>query len=122
MIDPAAFRIGGTEIEATQAGKADRLGAHRAGLQGDVQIAIDEPRLAEVLGRSPNHQHFGVRRGIAQFRHAVAGGGQNVAGRVDQHGAHRNLAPRRRGFSFGQRALHECRCLGHGAKVARSGR
>ena len=40
VIDPAALRVVGAENQAADAKQADGVGAHRAGFQGDDEIAV----------------------------------------------------------------------------------
>src|SRR5262249_56338676 len=46
VLDRAAFRICGAVIEAADARERDRRRAHRAGLERDVEIAVNEPLAA----------------------------------------------------------------------------
>ncbi len=46
VLDAAALGVIGTKIEPADAGEADGGGAHRARLQGDIEIAAIEPGLA----------------------------------------------------------------------------
>ena len=60
VLDTAALGIGRAVVEPAQPGEGDRLGAHRAGLQGDVEVAVDQPRRAELPGAragSPPARH-----------------------------------------------------------------
>src|SRR4051812_3369091 len=50
VLDAAALGIGGAIVKAPDPGEGDRLGAHRAGLQRDVEIAVDQPRRTELCG------------------------------------------------------------------------
>ena len=47
MLDRTAFGIGSAEIEAADAGEGDRRGAHGAGLERDIEVAIDQALAAE---------------------------------------------------------------------------
>src|SRR5262245_47091035 len=60
-LDRAALGIGGAVIEPPDAGERDRRRAHGAGLECDVEVAVDEPLAAERLGRAPDRHHLGMR-------------------------------------------------------------
>ena len=98
-LDAAALGIIGAEIEPADAGKGDGRRAHRAGLQGDIEIAADQARLAESLSGGADGQDFGMGRGIVELFHAVAGPGDDLTV-LDQNGADRHLAARAGGLGF----------------------
>ena len=93
VVDPAALGIGGAVVEPPQAGEGDRLGAHRTGLEGHVEIALDQARRAQPGGRGANRQQLGMGGRIAVAFGAVAGLGQHLAVGTDDHRADRHLAP-----------------------------
>ncbi len=62
--------------------------------------------LAEELHPSAQHQHLGMGERVMVGLDAVAGGGEEIARGIDQHGADRHLAARRRCFGLRQRQLH----------------
>ena len=65
VLDPAALGVGGTEVEPAQPGEGDRLRAHGARLQRDVDVAVGTRRaLPRSVGRSADSQHLGVRRRV----------------------------------------------------------
>src|SRR5579864_8002081 len=61
VLDGAALGIVGAEIEAADARERDRGGAHGAGLERDVEIALLEARPAALRRRVAQHQHLGMR-------------------------------------------------------------
>src|SRR6516162_754494 len=100
MLDRAAFRVVGAEIEPAQAGQGDRRGAHRARLEGNVEIALGEMLGGELRGAGTQYQHLGMRGRIVLGLDAVAGGGEKTALTIDQYGANRYLAVHRRRLGF----------------------
>src|ERR1700737_4575430 len=79
VLDGTTLWIVGAEIEPAKASQADRRGAHRAGFEGDVEIAIGEVLGAEPRCASVQHQHLGVGGRIAISLDPVAGGGEKAA-------------------------------------------
>src|SRR3984957_7902377 len=65
VIDRAALRVTRAEMEPADAGERDRGGAHGAGLERNVKIAVDEALGAERgRGRADRH-HLGMGGRIA---------------------------------------------------------
>src|SRR5439155_4230976 len=91
-----ALWVIGAEIEPAQMGEADRGGAHRARFEGDVEIAFGEVRGAEAHGAGAQYQYLGMCGRVAIGLDPIAGGGEQAALAVDEHGANRHLATRRR--------------------------
>lgn len=113
MFDRAAFGVIGAVIDAADARETDGGGAHGAGLQGNVEIAVRQARLAYGLGGGPDSDDFGMRRRIRVLLGTVAGRGQHLPGAtVDHHGAHRHLAAPRRNFGLGESARHRWKICG----------
>lgn len=106
MLNATAFGIVGTEHQPADAEQADRLRAHRAGLQRHIQIAIRQPRLPTAASGRPQRQQFGVSRGVVSRLNLVAGARQHGAIHGDHHRPNRHLAPRRRGAGFGEGHFH----------------
>ncbi len=97
VLHPAALGVVGAEIEAADAGQGNRRGAHRAGLQRDVEVAAVELLLPERGGCGAQHQHLGVLRRVVLDLDAVAGFGDDHAVGPNEHRADRHLAaPTRR--------------------------
>ena len=107
-IDRAALGVGGAVIQPADPRERDRAGAHGAGLQRDIEVAIDQPFGADGLGGLPNGQDFGMRGRVAVGQGPVAGGGDDLVVK-DDHASDRHFA----GFSgvFGrfERQIHERR-------------
>src|SRR5215472_5609654 len=103
VLDGAAFRIVGAEIEAAQPREGNRRSTHRARFERDVKVASVEVFGAEPGGARAQRQHLGMRGGIAVGLDPVAGGGQDTAPGIDQHGANRHLAECGRRFGLSQR-------------------
>ena len=105
----ASLGIGCAVIQSPDPRKRDRRRAHRARLQRDVEIAIDQPLTADDIGSLPDRDNLGVRGGIAVGQGAVSGGGDDLAVKHD-HASDRHFA----GFSgvLGrfQRQIHERWC------------
>ncbi len=106
VLDCPALWVVGAEIKPAQASQADRRGAHRARFERDVEIAIDKTHGAELRGAGAQHQHLGVCGRIAIGLDPVAGGGENAALAIDEHGADRHLAARRCRFGLGKGECH----------------
>ena len=113
MLDATAFRIVGPKIEAPQARKRHRGGAHRARLQGDVEIGTREPFLAQAPRGGANQQQLGVRRGVAARLDLVVRPPEDLAASaVHEHRADRHLARLGGGSGFAE-------CQGHGRFTGR---
>ena len=93
-------------IAAQQASQGDRGGAHRARLEGNVEIALDKMLSAEPGRAGTQHQHFGMRGRVAIGLDPVAGGGEHTAFAIDQDGADRHLATGRRRLGLGESKEH----------------
>ena len=122
VLDSAPLGVGGAVVDAAQAREGDCLGAHRTGLQGDVQVAIDQPWRAYFCRRRADSQQFGMCRRIAIGLGAIAGFGENLAIRTDHHTADWNLAPLCGFARPSERALHgrkSCRGSHKGENSAR---
>jgi len=102
----AALRVVRREHQARNAGKAHRAGAHGARLQRDEKAGAKQPLVAELRGARAQHQHFGMRGGIAQLDNAVARGRQQGAVAGDKRRADRHLAARARALRFGKRECY----------------
>src|SRR5829696_2481987 len=64
VVDAAALGVGGAVVEAAEAGEAERVGAHRAGLEGDVEVAAGQAGGAEAGGGGAQREELGVGGGI----------------------------------------------------------
>ena len=72
MLDTAALRIASRKIEPTKPRERDRAGAHRAGFQRDIEIALADTLRGKRGAGKPDREDFGMRRGIVAFARAVA--------------------------------------------------
>src|SRR5271166_2475608 len=105
MIDGAAFWVGRAIIEAAQAGKGNRAGAHRAGLERHVKVAADEPVGADRRGGRTDGEKLGVCGRVGELAGAVAGARDNGAVACES-GADRRLAARIRRPRLGKGEAH----------------
>ncbi len=71
--------IVGTEVDTADAGVGDGASAHRAGFEGDVEIAVGEALTGEFGCSLAQHQHFSVSGWVFQFQGAVSGAGEDFA-------------------------------------------
>lgn len=92
VLHAAALGVVGSEIDPADAGEGDGLGAHGAGLQGDVKVAGGQPGLPQCGGGAADGEDFRVSRGVCPVLGLVAGGGDDPpGGGIDDHRAHRHL-------------------------------
>ena len=106
VVDRPGLGVGGAVVETAQAGEADGVGAHRAGLEGDVEVAGREVAAAEAGGGLTDDQDLGMGSGIVALDDAVAVAGQDLSVGGDDHGTDRNLAAGGGGFGLGKREFH----------------
>ncbi len=93
MIYATAFRIIRAKIKTPQPGEGNSGGAHRAGLQGDVQIGTLESFQTQALGGGADYQQFGMRRGITARLDLIVRPPQHLTtAPVHKHGTDRHLA------------------------------
>src|SRR6185437_15585134 len=105
-LDRAALGIGRAVIEAADAGKRDRAGAHGAWLERDIEIAIGEPLAGKLFSGLANGQYLGMRGRIAVGKRPVPGCGDHLAV-ADDDTADRHLAGFSSHFGGSQRQIHE---------------
>jgi len=106
VLDCAALWIVRPEIEPAQARQSDRRSAHRAGLEGNVEIALGKACRAQAGSARAQYQHLGMSGRVVADLDAIAGSGEDAAFVVDQHGADRYVAAGGRRLRFGKRQLH----------------
>ena len=82
--------------------------AHGAGLQGDVERAVLQPVVAQLLCCSAQSDDFSMRRRVVALHRSVAPGGNYLA-LAHHHGAHGHFAVLRRRTRLGQRQAHPVR-------------
>jgi serine protease len=87
----AGLGVGGAEDDGRDAGEDDRPGAHRAGLEGDVEGRVREAPAAELGGGGADRQELGVGGRVAAQLALVASRRQELAAAVDR-GADRDVA------------------------------
>ena len=104
--DGAAFGVIGAVDKAGDASLNHSAGAHRAGLNGDVQGGVEEPVVAEAEGRFAEGDDFGVGCGVGIGDGAIAGVGDDVAAGHDD-GADGDFAARGGVAGFVESGLHE---------------
>jgi hypothetical protein len=81
-------------------------GAHRAGLEGDVEGAAGEAFGAQSGAGGADGEEFGVGGGITQFQRAVAGGGEDGAIRPRNDRADGDFAAQRSSARLFKGARH----------------
>lgn len=106
VVDAAAFGVVGGEDQLSDPGEGDGLGAHRAGFEGDVEVAADEPWGPQRGGGGADGQKFGVGGGVVVGFHLVAGAGEDLPSWADDDGADRNLAAGGGGLGLGEGEFH----------------
>ena len=106
VVHAAAFGVIGAENQFSDPGEGDGLGAHRAGFQGDVEVAADQAGGADDVGGGADGQNLGMGGGVAVYLRLVAGLGEDGAVRADDDGADRDFASGGGGGGFFQGAVH----------------
>ncbi len=106
MLDRAAFGIGRAEIEAADAGKGDGGGAHGAGFERHIEVAIAQPFAAELGAGGADGEQLGMRGRVAHGEGAVAGAGQHLAVGAHHHGADRHFAEVASAFGLLEGKVH----------------
>jgi len=101
----AAFFVAGGEIKPADAGKGDRPRTHGAGLQGDIEIAVEQTLRSQHGGGHADDQHFRMGGRVAVLQRPVAGRGDNLALAQDD-GPDRHFAARRGGTGGVERQCH----------------
>ncbi len=104
--DRAALGVGRAVIEAADARKRDRSRAHGAGLERDVEVAVDQPFAAERRGGLPQGHDLGMGGGVAIGERAITGLRDQVTVAGD-HAADWNLAGGGRRMRLIEGEVHE---------------
>src|SRR3954447_19933885 len=107
-LDRAALGIGRAVIEPPDPCKGDRARTHGARLQRDVEVAVDQPLAADLLGRLAQRNDFGMGRWVLVGQRPIGGGGNDLV-IVDHHASDRNLARFSGVFGRFERQIHERR-------------
>ena len=106
-VDRARLGIRAAVHEPRHARVHQRAGAHRAGLQRDVDGGALEPPVAERGRRAAQRVDLGVRRRILVGLAPVAPPPHDLPGGVDHHGAHGHVARGGRRLGLRHRLAHE---------------
>ena len=91
VVDRAALRVGGAVVEPPDAGERHRRGAHGAGLERHIEIAVGQPFGAERGGGLADRDHLRMGGRVAVGERAVAGLRDHLAV-ADDDAADRHLA------------------------------
>ena len=108
----AALGVGGSVYDAAYLCPAEGGGAHRAGLQGDVQCAVVKVLAADGLGGGGERDHLGVGGGVVQALDHIVPLGDDAA-LPDDDGPYGDLVIVACGRSLAQRLAHESFVLFH---------
>lgn len=117
MVNSAALGIVSAKHQPSDPRVRNRLRAHRARLQRDIQVAIIEPRRSLYLSRRPKHDNFRMTARIAIGLDLIAGDRQDSPRRridhrrADWYFAHHRRAPRR--FQCLRHGTRTCHDTGH---------
>src|SRR4051812_50052121 len=79
----AALRVARAVIQPPYPRKRDRARAHRARLQGNVEVAVDQPFVANSFAGLADREDFRMRRRIPVSQGAVSGRGDNLVVKHD---------------------------------------
>ena len=107
MDDAAALGIVRAPDHPADPRMADRAGAHGAGLERHVERQAGQPIVAQGFGRAAQGDDLGMGRGIVLSDGLIGARRERLTrGRIDDHGADRHLALRRRSFRQAERDAH----------------
>lgn len=120
VLDAPALRIIRPEVEPPDPRKGDRLGAHGTRFEGDIEIAVGQPRFAARVGGRPDRKYFRVRGGIRILFDPVSRRRQDPRrGPLDDHRAHGHVAGVSRRARGREGRVHMV-CTTHGPDGARA--
>ena len=91
--------------QAADARVRDGAGAHRAGFDRDIQIAVQQAIIADRLRSFTKRQYFGMGRGIVGADRPIASPAYDLA-IVDNNRANRNFAHRQRTLRLAKSFFH----------------
>ena len=114
ILHATSLWIVGTKVESSNPRQRNRLRAHRARFQCDIEIAPFEPFISKDLTSDPDRQHLRVGGRILHLQYAIARLGQDFAVGRDDDSTNRNLTAL---ASFSCRlkgSFHKLICLDHG--------
>ena len=109
-IDRAALGVGRAVIEPADAGKRDGGRAHGAGLQRDIEVAIDQSLAADLACGGANGENLSMCGRVPVGEGPVPGGGYDLAILHDD-AADRHLPGLASHFGRFQGQIHERRCV-----------
>ena len=109
-IDRAALGVARAVIEPADAGKRDGGRAHGTGLERDIEVAIDQPLAADLVGGGADGENLGMRGRIAVGERPVPGGSYDFAVPHD-HATDRHLPGFPGALGRFQGQIHERRCV-----------
>lgn len=111
----AALGVLSAVIKTPEACKGDGARTHGARLQRDIEVAIDQPFAPQAFCRRANGQNLGMGGWVLEFHYPVAGFGQNLPIRVEDHRSHWHFAPAGGGFCLRKGGGHGSVCCLIGA-------
>ena len=100
VFDGSHLLVGCGKIQPPEARKRNRPGAHGAGLQRHIDIAVNQPLGVQQRGGGADRQHLGMGGGVFQFQRAIAGAGEDASCLVSDDSTDRHLAPGGGGLGF----------------------
>lgn len=119
--DCACFEVFGAVDEGFDAGLEDGSGAHGAGFEGDVEGAVGESPVVEVLGSCSEGEEFGVAEGVLVAIAAVLGLGDRLALGVEEDCADGDVTGLSGLVGLGEGLVHPVVVVIHGAMGAAVG-
>ena len=118
MDHTAGLCIRRAEDKPRYARKRDRTRAHRARLERDDEARADQALAAQDTRTFADDQELGMRGRVLEPDDAVAIGGDESAGTIEQSGTDRHLAAQRRRLGLPKRDRHGIRRQGHLARIS----
>ncbi len=112
MFNGPTFGISRPKIHAPKPGEGNSAGTHGAGLQGHIEIAIDETLAGQTLASRTDHQHFSMGGRIFVLQRAIASTGDDLA-LIDNDGPNRHFAPSGGGLGLFEGETHWVGSIGH---------
>jgi len=101
MLNTAALGVVGAKFDTSEPGEGYRGSAHRARLEGNVEVNTRQPGRAAFRSCDAYNQHLGMGGWVVILLNPVAGGGDHlVCSRVDQHRTDWHLTALGSGFSL----------------------
>jgi hypothetical protein len=85
-LDGSAFGAEGAVVDVADTGEQEGAGAHGAGFERDVEVAVFEPPVAQGGGGAAKGEYLGVGRGVGGGVAFVVGRGDDDVVGADQQG------------------------------------